>query len=72
LRRLATPPAPCLVPPEVTPPVFDAFGWCASDWLDWRTPASGRFDDATPLDGADPHRMVFVFHEGAPRDFLPR
>jgi len=54
------------------PPVFDAFAWCASDWLDWRAPPSGRIDDATPLDGTDPHRMVFVFHEGAPRDFLPR
>jgi len=72
LRRLATPPAPCVVPPEVMPPVFDAFAWCASDWLDWRAPPSGRIDDATPLDGTDPHRMVFVFHEGAPRGFLPR
>jgi hypothetical protein len=77
LRRLATPPVACVVPSEIDPPVFDAFGWCASDWLEWRTPApSARdgvpFDDATPLDGSDPHRMVFVFHAGAPCDFLPR
>jgi hypothetical protein len=77
LRRLVTPPVACVVPSEIDPPVFDAFGWCPSDWLEWRTPAAsaregGPFDDATPLDGSDPHRMVFVFHAGAPCDFLPR
>jgi hypothetical protein len=76
LRRLSTPQIACIVP-EATPPVFDAFAWCASDWLDWRTPAGGTasrapFDDATPLDGSDPTRMVFVFHEGVPCAFLPR
>ena len=65
--RLATPPPACLVPRGV----FDAFGWCASDWLDWRRPADiGAWDDATPLDGTDPRRMVFVFH--SPCEFLPR
>jgi hypothetical protein len=70
--RLATPPVACLVPGDLTPPVFDAFGWCESDWLEWRRPAAGeptRWDDATPLDGSDPERMVFVLH--APCDFLP-
>jgi hypothetical protein len=85
LRRLATPPIACVVPPRIVPPVFDAFGWCASDWLDWRTPAARTpwdsttrtsvhrvFDDTTPIDGSDPHRMVFVFHADAACDFLPR
>ncbi len=65
--RLATPPAACLAPPGV----FDAFGWCDSDWLDWRRPSDiVAIDEATPLDGSDPKRMVFVFH--APCAFLPR
>ena len=77
MRRLATPPVALVVPAAVAPPVFDAFAWCASDWLDWRMPAgepgvAGRFDVATPLDGSDPHRMVFVFHAGAACAFLPR
>ena len=76
MRRLTTPPLGCIVPPELEPPVFDAFGWCASDWLDWRTSAEaggrGRFDPTTPLDGSDPHRMVFVFHTRGACDFLPR
>jgi hypothetical protein len=54
---LATPPVACVTPARV----FDAFGWCASDRLEWRRPA-GRWDDATRLDGSDPSRMVFVFH----------
>jgi hypothetical protein len=77
LRRLRTPPIPCVVPPDVEPPVFDAFAWCTSDWLAWRTPVTSAarrraFDEATRLDGSDPTRMVFVFHEGIACDFLPR
>jgi hypothetical protein len=50
--------------------VFDAFGWCASDVLEWRAPA-GTWDASTPVDGADPARMVFVLlARMAP--FLPR
>ncbi|MGD0529037.1 MAG: hypothetical protein ABSE49_28120, partial [Polyangiaceae bacterium] len=64
--HLATPPAPRLVPDGV----FDAFGWCASDVLEWRAPA-GVWDDATPIDGADPARMVFVTRRGV-AEFLPR
>jgi hypothetical protein len=83
--RLATPPVACLVPhaselggPD---PVFDAFGWCESDWLDWRrpdpsqgtspdAPANTRaWDETTPLDGSDPRRMVFVLRRAC--DFLP-
>jgi hypothetical protein len=48
--------------------VFDAFGWCASDQLEWRAAA---WDASTPIDGSDPARMVFVTRRGA-ADFLPR
>jgi hypothetical protein len=50
--------------------VFDAFGWCDSDELEWRAPA-GWWDASTPIDGADPARMVFVTRPGA-GSFLPR
>src|ERR1019366_9688783 len=53
--RLATPPALRLVPDGV----FDAYGWCGSDELEGGPPA-GTWDDATPIDGSDPARMVFV------------
>lgn len=58
--------------PRIVPDgVFDAFGWCASDELEWR---AASWDPATPIDGSDPARMVFVVRagpEGAAR-FLPR
>ncbi|HEX4449097.1 MAG TPA: hypothetical protein VH044_20290 [Polyangiaceae bacterium] len=52
-------------------PVFDAFAWCDSDWLEWRRPAaeSASWDHTTPLDGSDPRRMVFVLR--GPCVFLP-
>jgi hypothetical protein len=50
--------------------VFDAFGWCDSDELEWRVPA-GSWDDAMPVDGTAPARMVFVLRPGA-ASFLPR
>jgi hypothetical protein len=62
---LATPPMPRLVPEDV----FDAFGWCASDALEWRRPAD-RWDPTPRLDGTDPARMVFVLR--GPCDFLPQ
>jgi hypothetical protein len=65
-RVLDTPPLPRIVPDGV----FDDFAWCASDRLEWRRPEA-RWDPSTPLDGSDPARMVFVFHEGE-GDFLPR
>jgi hypothetical protein len=71
--RLATPPVACLVPAGLVPPVFDAFGWCESDWLEWRKPEGARpglWGDASTLDGSDPQRMVFVLHGRS--DFLPR
>jgi len=63
---LATPPVPLCVPSGV----FDQFGWCASHALEWARPADRPFDLATPLDGSDPARMVFVFRRDV--DFLPR
>ena len=66
-KTLETPPLPLLVPEGV----FDAFGWCASDTLVWKRPNRAWSLD-TPLDGSDPARMVFVFHEGADTTFLPK
>ncbi len=61
---LATPPVARIVPDGV----FDAYGWCESDTLEW-VRARGGWDDATPIDGADPARMVFVLREAGA--FLP-
>jgi hypothetical protein len=64
---LLTPPLPRIVPERV----FDAFGWCASDTLHWGRPSDEpAWDVTTPIDGADPARMVFVMH--ADCTFLPR
>ena len=71
---LETPPLPRIVPADV----FDAFGWCDSERLEWRRPADGgssgrgarAWDESTPIDGADPARMVFVMR--AECTFLPR
>jgi hypothetical protein len=67
--HLATPPLPRLVPEGV----FDAFGWCPSDELEWRVPDGPvrRWDAGTPIDGGDPARMVFVARPGV-AGFLPR
>jgi hypothetical protein len=64
VTALQTPPARRIVPSGV----FDAFGWCPSDSLEWRRPA-GVWDPSTPVDGSDPARMVFVLR--APGSFLP-
>ncbi len=63
--KLETLPVPRVVPDGV----FDAFGWCQSDVLDWGRPAQAM-DLTTPLNGKNPARMVFVFHEEC--TFLPR
>jgi hypothetical protein len=62
---------PCVVPESPAAPVFDAFAWCDTDWLEWRRPPAGStsWDDTTPLDGSDPSRMVFVLR--GPCAFLP-
>jgi hypothetical protein len=57
--------------------VFDAFGWCDSDVLEWRRP-DAPLDLETPLARADGAtwlgRMVFVLRADghAPCEFLPR
>src|ERR1700722_4686477 len=61
---LAPPPMPRLVPEDV----FDAFGWCASDALEWRRPAD-RWDPTPRLDGSDPARMGFLLR--GPRGVFP-
>ena len=73
---LRTPQLPCVVPPDV----FDAFGWCASDVLEWRHTTTRRekaeravgtesaANDAT-LDGSNPPGMAFVLR--GPLGFLP-
>jgi hypothetical protein len=69
---LETPPVPCVVPAGAGgagPAVFDAFGWCQSDLLEWGRPRA-EIDRATSIDGSDPARMVFVFREKC--TFLPR
>jgi hypothetical protein len=66
---LDTPPIPCVAPDGV----FGAYGWCASDVLEWRRPGTS-FDERAPLADADGStwlgRMVFVFR--GPCDFLPQ
>ncbi len=63
---LQTPPIALRVPLGV----FDAFGWCASESVEWRCRTDRPFDATTPIDGSDPARMVFVFH--AQCTFLPK
>lgn len=63
-RRLAVPPLPCVVPAGV----FDAWGWCASDELEWRAPGP-VLDAGARIEGQNPPGLVFVLRdEGA---FLP-
>lgn len=53
--------------------VFDAWAWCASDYLHWGLPSGGlAFDKEQTLDGSNPAELAFVFHEGAECTFLPR
>jgi hypothetical protein len=73
---LRTPQLPCVVPPAV----FDAFGWCASDVLEWRHTTTRRENAETAvgtetaakgarLDGSNPPGMAFVMRQ--PLGFLP-
>ncbi len=58
--------------------VFDAWGWCASDVVEWRLPRDARAidtsKDASTLDGDNPPELVFVVHARAAAEatFLPR
>lgn len=61
---LGTPPTPRVVPADV----FDAFGWCSSDVLEWWRP--DVWDASADVTAANPPRMVFVMRKEC--DFLPR
>lgn len=62
---LRVPPLPRVVPDGV----FDAWSWCESDVLEWRT--AGRALDVSRTPSADnPSGLVFVMH--AECTFLPR
>jgi hypothetical protein len=52
--------------------VFDAFGWCASDRLEWGRPAGKPLETATSITAANPPGMVFVLRDAARAAFLPR
>jgi hypothetical protein len=66
ITTLETPPLPCLAPDGV----FDAFGWCASDRLDWSRPGARPVDLDAEVTSANPPGMVFVMRKEMP--FLPR
>jgi hypothetical protein len=50
--------------------VFDAWSWCASDVVEWRTPRARAIDRGGRIDGSNPPDLVFVMH--AECTFLPR
>lgn len=54
---------------------FDAWGWCASDEVEWRLPhAATRIDthaEHARVDGDNPPELLFVMRDGASID-LPR
>jgi hypothetical protein len=53
--------------------VFDAWAWCASDLIEWRTPGtSPHVDTSRAIDADNPADLVFVFHDDADSTFLPR
>jgi hypothetical protein len=64
---LDTPPIPRLVPDGV----FDAFGWCRSETLEWRSPGGWHLGaGSAELTDDNPPHMVFVMKRDLP--FLPR
>jgi hypothetical protein len=63
---LAVPPLVRIVPDGV----FDAFGWCASDRLEWGRDGDRAFDATRPITPANPPSMVFVMR--AECTFLPQ
>jgi hypothetical protein len=56
------------MPRVVRDGVFDAWSWCASDVLEWRTTVP--FDMNRRIDAANPAGLAFVMH--AECTFLPR
>src|ERR1700722_16572357 len=70
---LETPPIRSIVPPGG----FDGLGWCASDRLEWGSPAGVALDLGTAITAANPPGMVFVMRgaeevEEKDAAFLPR
>jgi hypothetical protein len=63
---LATPPVSRVVGDSV----FDAFGWCSSDVLEWRRPDRWVPNGGPDVTATNPAGMVFVMRE--PCEFLPR
>jgi hypothetical protein len=57
---------PCVVPAGV----FDAWSWCASDVVEWRTPRARDELAGGAIDGSNPPDLAFVMH--AECTFLPR
>ena len=64
---LRTPPLPLIVPAGV----FDGFGWCASDTLEWGLPAAAPLEVEAPITAANPPGMAFVMR-GEGLAYLPR
>jgi hypothetical protein len=52
--------------------VFDAWGWCKSDVLEWRTPRACAFDTSAGVRGTNPPGLVFVVRDGVDAAYLPR
>ena len=50
--------------------VFDAWSWCESDVVEWRTPRDAPIIREGSIDGDNPPDLVFVMH--AECIFLPR
>lgn len=63
------------LPRVVRDGVFDAYGWCASDVLEWRRPQrvdNASLDRGKPIAGDNPPGLVFVLREPVLHRFLPR
>ncbi|MBX3226296.1 MAG: hypothetical protein KIT84_43065 [Labilithrix sp.] len=63
---LETPPLPRVVDDGV----FDAYGWCASDVLEWRRPRV--LSTERRVESANPPGLVFVLRDASAHAFLPR
>ena len=70
---LDVPGLPCVVDAPGDPRVFDAWGWCSSDVLEWRRPTAetgAPLPVGRPIGGDNPPGLVFVMRAECP--FLPR
>jgi hypothetical protein len=62
---------PCVVDAGVPAGVFDAWSWCESDVVEWRTPLPpASFDLDRAIDAKNPAGLAFIMH--AECMFLPR